>query len=160
LSALEPGLLRWPAGHRSQEYVWSRGGGGQSGDWMLTPEHIEAFIHLARSTGAEPLFGINIKRSTPSAAADLLHFLHVEHGYGIRWLQLGNEPDLRDNIFTSPEAYADVLRSFASALRAVDPSARFVGPELLTGAHVGAIHGTTDWMTPILSRVGSLFDGI
>ncbi len=160
LTALEPGVLRWPAGHRSQEYNWPTGGPGQSGDWTLTPDLVDTFIALAKQVGSEPLLAINMKRGTPAAAADLVRYVNVEKKYGVKYFQMGNEPDLTDGVVPSPEAYADQLATFADAMKAVDPSIQLVGPELLTGAHVGGINGTRDWMGPILTRVGSRFVGL
>jgi alpha-L-arabinofuranosidase len=160
LRALRPGLLRWPAGHRSQEYVWVRGGPGQSGDWELTPEHFDAFVTLCRESGAEPLVGINMKRGTPGAAADLVHYANIERGYGVRWLYLGNEPDFVDGMTTGPDEHAARHLAFAAALRAVDPSIRFIGPEIMTGAHVLGSNGTRDWMRPFLEKAGGITDGL
>jgi hypothetical protein len=160
LSALRPGVLRWPAGHRSQEYVWQRGGGGQTGNWTLTPALVDAFIALTKAVGAEPLFAINVKRGTVSSAQDLLHYLNVERGYGVRWLQIGNEPDLTDGMTSGPDQYSGQLEAFVDGLRAVDPSIRIVGPEMLTGAHVSGVNNTLDWMLPILARAGGRIDGI
>jgi hypothetical protein len=160
LSALRPGVLRWPAGHRSQEYNWQRGGAGQSGNWTLTPAHVDAFIALARQVGAEPLVAINVKRGTPAAAQDLLRYLNVEHDYKVRWLQIGNEPDLTDGMTSGPARYSEQLAGFVDGLKSVDPAIRIVGPEMLTGAHVGGINGTVDWMTPILANAAGRIDGI
>lgn len=160
LTALEPGVLRWPAGHRSQEYIWASGGPGQSGDWTLTPALVDAFIALARSVKSDPLIGINVKRGTPAAAADLVRYLNVEKGYGVKYFQMGNEPDLTDGVTSGPDEYVTDVIAFTDAMKAVDPTIQFVGPELLTGAHVGGINGTVDWMTPILERVGPRFTGL
>ncbi|WP_146646346.1 hypothetical protein [Labilithrix luteola] len=160
LRALNPGVLRWPAGHRSQEYRWSRGGDGQRGNWTLYPADVDAFMGLVHAAGTEPLIGINVKTGTPAAAQDLVRYLNIEKGYGVRYFQIGNEPDLVDGITPSPEVYADELIAFTDAMRAVDPSIRVIGPELLTGAHVGGMQGTRDWMTPILGRAGDRIDGI
>jgi alpha-L-arabinofuranosidase len=160
LGALRPGVLRWPAGHRSQEYVWSRGGGGQGGNWELKPADVDGFIALAKAVGADPVIAINVKTGTVDAAKDLLRYLNVEHGYGVRWLQIGNEPDLTDGITPSPQAYAEDLVRYADGLRSVDPAVHIVGPELLTGAHVNGVHGTTDWLKPILQRGGSRLNAI
>lgn len=160
LGSLEPGVLRWPAGHRSQEYRWERGGDGQNGDWLLTAAHIDAFMALAESVGAEPLIAINVKRGTEAAAKDLLHYMNIEKGYMVKYLQIGNEPDLTDDMTSGPEVYADQLIRFVDALRSVDPNVKIIGPEMLTGAHIGGIHGTVDWMTPILDRVARRIDGI
>ena len=69
LAALRPGVLRWPSGHSSQEYIWEGGGPGQSGDYVLTADHVDDFIALCQAVGAEPMIGINVKTSTPAAAA-------------------------------------------------------------------------------------------
>lgn len=160
LASLRPGVLRWPAGHRSQEYNWERGGGGQGGNWTLTAAHVDDFLALAKSVGAEPLIAINVKRGTPEAAVDLLRYMNVEGGHRVKWLQIGNEPDLTDAMTAGPSMYVDQLRRFVDALRAVDPDVKIVGPELLTGAHVGGVNGTVDWMGPILAGAGGRIDGI
>ena len=160
LGALEPGVLRWPAGHRSQEYHWERGGPGQHGNWVLTAAHVDAFISLAQLVGAEPLVAINVKRGTEAAAKDLLRYMNVEKGYGVKYLQIGNEPDLTDDMTAGPQVYADQLIRFTDALRSVDPNIKIIGPEMLTGAHVGGMHGTVDWMTPILSQTAGRIHGI
>lgn len=160
LSALKPGVLRWPAGHRSQEYNWARGGTGQTGDWTLGMAQVDAFIALAKQMGAEPLIAINVKRGTTAAAADLLHYMNVEKGYGVKYLQIGNEPDLTDDMTASPAVYVDQLIRFVDALKAVDPAVKIIGPEMLTGAHIGGIQGTVDWMTPILAQTANRIDGI
>jgi hypothetical protein len=160
LAALEPGVLRWPAGHRSQEYVWERGGGGQTGNWVLTPDQVDAFIALARSVGADPLIGINVKRGTVAAAADLVRYLNVDKNYNVKWFQIVNEPDLTDGITPGPEVYAEQLIAFSDGMRAVDPTIHVVAPELLTGAHVGGFNGKLDWMGPIMTRAGGRINGI
>jgi len=160
LAALRPGVLRWPAGHNSQEYVWPRAAGEQHGGRVIDAAHVDAFIALAKSVGAEPLLAINVKRSVPAIAADLVRYVNVEKGYGVRWFQIGNEPDLTDGVTESPTAYAKDLIAFVDAMRAVDPKIGIVAPELLTGAHVGGMHGRTDWMTPILTQAAGRIDGI
>lgn len=160
LGALRPGVLRWPAGHRSQEYVWTRGGGGQTGNWTLAPSDVDAFVALAKSVGAEPLIALNVKRSTAAAMADLVKYVDVDKKYGVDWFLVGNEPDLTDGIIASPQAYASKLALWANAIRAVHPNARFVAPELLTGAHVNGIEGTVNWLGPILQQAGAYVDGV
>lgn len=149
LQALEPGYLRWPAGERAEQYIWSRGGPGQTGLRVLTPDHVDAFLALCAAVGAEPLFGINLKTGTPEAAADLVRYLNLERGYGVAWFQLGNEPDFTGT--PSPEVQVTRHNAWAAAMLAVDPNLLFVGPELLTGANVLGLHGSTDWMTPFLA---------
>ena len=160
LGALRPGVLRWPAGHASQGYVWARGGGVQTGSWELTPANLDAFVALNKAVGSEPLIGINVKRGNPSAAADLVRYLNVDHHDGVHWFYVGNEPDLGDGFASSPSTYADQLVAFADAMLAVDPSIGIVGPEMMTGADACGFQGSMDWMTPILARAGGRIAGI
>ena len=154
LGALRPGVLRWPAGHASQEYVWERGGGAQTGSWVMTPSNADAFVSFSAAVGAEPLIGINVKRSNPGAAADLVRYLNVEQHRGVHWFYVGNEPDLGDGFASSPSAYAEQLVTFIDAMKAVDPSIGIVGPELMSGSNISGAQGV-DWLTPIVMRTGS-----
>jgi hypothetical protein len=158
LGALRPGVLRWPG--RTQEYVWPRVAGGQSGPLALRVSDFDAFVELAKRVDAEPLIGINVKRSNSVVAADIVRYLNIEKGYGVRYFQIGNEPDYVDGLTAGPRTYAVELNAFADAMRAVDPSIRIVGPELLSGAHVGGMYGTVDWMTPILAQTAGRIDAI
>ena len=159
LRALRPGVLRWPPGETSQDTVWQRGGPGQTGSYALLPADIDAYIALCRHVGADPLFSINLKTGTPQAAADLLHFLNVERGYGVHYFQLGNEPDYVGPLNT-PQLAVNRHLAFVQAMVAVDPTITFVGPELLTGVHVLGVHDFPDWMTPFLQGAGSTLSGI
>ncbi len=154
LGALRPGVLRWPAGHTSQEYDWARGGGTQTGSMVMTPANLDAFVTFAAAVGAEPLIGINVKRSNPGAAADLVRYINIEQHRGVHWFYVGNEPDLGDGFAGSPAAYGDQLVTFIDAMKAVDPSIAIVGPELMSGSNVAGFQGV-DWLTPIATRAGS-----
>lgn len=159
LRALRPGVLRWPPGETSQDTVWQRGGPGQTGSYAITPSDIDAYIALCRHVGADPLFSINIKTGTPVAAADLVRFLNLERRYGVRYFQLGNEPDYVGPLNT-PQRAIDQHLTYVQAMVAVDPTITFVGPELLTGAHVLGLNGQTNWMAPFLQSAGSTVSGI
>lgn len=162
LREIEPGALRWPAGHPSQEYCFSRDGGrveGCDGVDVLTPAHFDAFVALAERVGAEPLIGVNVKTASPAHAADLVRYLNEEKGYGVRWFQLGNEPDLGGDV-TGLERINAAWPQFVSAMRDVDPEVRFVGPEVMTGADVMGIHGRRDWIAPFLEENGESVNAI
>ncbi|MGA9525525.1 MAG: hypothetical protein WBV82_28965 [Myxococcaceae bacterium] len=159
LRALRPGVLRWPAGHNSQEYLWERLPEGTASH-VLTASHVDAFLSLCRSVEAEPMLAINLKTSTAAAAADLVRYINVDKSFGMTWVLLGNEPDLGDALIPTPEAYVARAREFIQAIRAVDPDIRFVGPELMSGATVLGIHEQPDWLTPILQGVGPDLAGV
>ena len=160
LKALEPGVLRWPAGHTSQALVWERAPEAAEAKHVLTRAHVEAFLQLAREAGAKPLIAVNLKTGTPEAAADLVRYVNVEKKHGVTWWQVGNEPDHRDGLTRDPQHYAERYLLFAKAMREVDPAIRLVGAEIMTGAHVMGCNGAADWMTPILQQAGHEMDAI
>lgn len=160
LAALQPGVLRWPAGHTSQSYVWERAPEAADAKRVLRAAHVDSFVALARQVGAEPLLAVNEKTGTPEAAADLVRYVNVEKGYGVTWWQIGNEPDHRDGLTSGPEEYAERYLAFARAMREVDPTIRLVGGEVMTGAHVVGSNGRPDWMTPIAERAGREMDAL
>ena len=157
LKALEPGVLRWPAGHTSQEYCWERGPCTGKETRTLTKAHVESYIRLAREVGADPAIAVNIKTGTPEAAADLVRYVNVERGHNVRWWMLGNEPDLGDGKTSGPEDYAAKADRWADAMQAVDPHVRLVGGELMTGAHVVGSNGRRDWISVIAEQAGHEF---
>lgn len=162
LAAMEPGALRWPAGHPSQQYCFSRDGERAEGCAtanVLGPAHFDAFVAMAQRVGAQPLVGVNVKTGSPANAADLVRYLNVEKGFGVTWFHLGNEPDLGGDVDGLGRLNA-AWPEFVRAMRAVDPSIRFVGPEVMTGADVMGIHGRMDWMQPFLQANGASCDAI
>ena len=160
LSALRPGVLRWPAGHTSQSLVWERAPEAEGAEHVLTQTHVEAFLRLAREAGAKPLIAVNLKTGTPEAAADLVRYVNVEKGHGVTWWQVGNEPDHQDGLTRDPAHYAERYLRFAEAMRAVDPGIKLVGAEIMTGAHVVGCNGAPDWLTPILRAAGHEMDAV
>jgi hypothetical protein len=156
LRALTPGMLRWPAGHRSQSYSWRHNGIDLPGEWTLTPEGIDAFIQLARAAGAEPLLALNLKRGTVEAAADIVRYVNVERRYGVHWFQLGNEPEIDPDHTLKDEA--GTINTYANAIRQVDPSVRVVAPELFRAAfHTDE---ADNGFTTILSRMEERVDAV
>lgn len=159
LGALKPGILRWPAGDISQDRVWERSPRAEKATRLLTTEHVDDFLDLARAVKAEPVIAVNIVTGTPAEAADLVRYVNVEKDYGVRWWQIGNEPDM-PGAFRSPSEYARTFLRFERAMRDVDPSIQLVGGELMTGAHIIGSNGAEDWLTPILRRAGEQMDAI
>lgn len=160
LAALDPGVLRWPAGHTSQSTKWERTPEESWGSVWLSTGHFDDFVALAHGVGADPLIAVNMKTATPDQAADMVRYANLERDYDITWWQLGNEPDHLDGETSGPEEYASDAEAFSAAMRAVDPRIRLVGGEIMTGAHVVGSNGARDWMTPILQRAGDEFDAV
>lgn len=165
VAALEPGVMRI---------------GGYNND-ANTPQpfdnaQLDKAVAYARAIGAEPLLQVphladtSGQPPTPATAAAMVTYANVTMGYGIKYFSVGNEPDLyadqgslTDSTLPAIPGYtaADYCASvsdFVAAMKAVDPTIKIVGPDLAYKYQAG--NGTYDWLTPILTTCGDLFDVI
>lgn len=130
----------------------------------FTLAEVDDFVTFARSVGAEPLLQVPLIKSIAGAAAtaqdaaDLVTYVNVTKSYGIKYFSIGNEPDLYEEQSLRDAGYDAVAfcteyREFATAMRAVDPSIKLVGPDL--SWKYGA---ENDWLTPFLENCGDVVD--
>jgi hypothetical protein len=163
VAALKPALMRV---------------GGYNNDVnMADPFDDAAFdtaVAYARSIGAEPIIQVplladnNGQPPTPATAAAMVTYANVTKGYGIKYFAVGNEPDLytvsglpsnaaqpaMPNL--TPSAYCTLVSPFIAAMKAADPTIQIVGPDLSYKYQAG--NGDNDWLTPILTACGNLYD--
>jgi hypothetical protein len=140
--------------------------GGNWGDENdLQPFQIDDFITFCRQIGAEPRIVVRLKGATAQQAADLVKYANVTMGYGVKYWGIGNEPDLYEaNGLTgySVVQYDTEWRSFALAMRTVDPKIKLIGPDI--SQFVGNTNGSsylqarTDWLATFLKANGDLVD--
>ena len=140
--------------------------GGNWGDENdLQQFQIDDFIAYCRQIGAEPRIVVRLKGGTPEKAAELVKYANVTKGYGVKYWGIGNEPDLYEaNGLTgySVTQYDTEWRSFALAMRAVDPTIKLIGPDI--SQFVGDTNGSsylqarTDWLATFLKANGDLVD--
>ncbi|HEY4183660.1 MAG TPA: hypothetical protein VGP07_01265 [Polyangia bacterium] len=151
--------------------------GGYNND-ANTPDPFDgaAFDHAvayARAIGAEPIIQVPLLADTagqpPTAAtaAGMVTYANVTKGYGLKYFSLGNEPDLyatqggvTDSSLPAiagftPAAYCTTATAYVAAMKAVDPTIKIVGPDLSWQYVAGT---SNDWLTPILTGCGYLFD--
>jgi hypothetical protein len=118
--AVESGVtyLRFPAGN------W-----GDQND--LTEFHLKMLTSLMKAGKMDATVCVRWKGGTPEKAAQMVRWLNVEQKLGLTHWCIGNEPDLYEDV--TPESiqkYNTLWREIALAMRAVDPSILFVGPEV------------------------------
>jgi hypothetical protein len=140
--------------------------GGNWGDENdLQQFQIDDFIAYCRKIGAEPRIVVRLKGGTPEKAAELVKYANVTMGYGVKYWGIGNEPDLYEaNGLTgySVAQYDTDWRSFAVAMRAIDPKIKLIGPDI--SQFVGNTNGSsylqarTDWLSSFLTANGDLVD--
>ena len=151
--------------------------GGYNND-ANTPDPFDgaAFDHAvayARAIGAEPIIQVPLLADTtgqpPTAAtaAGMVTYANVTKGYGLKYFSLGNEPDLYSSqggladatmpaiAGFSPANYCTTATAYVAAMKAVDPTIKIVGPDLSWKYQAGT---SNDWLTPILTSCGNLFD--
>ncbi len=93
-----------------------------------------ALVDQMRSNGIEPVLQVPVYDWTYSAsqAADIVEFINVTNGRGVKYWVIGNEPDLDSGVYqyTTAAQVAGYIKPFASAMKAVDPSIKIIGPEI------------------------------
>ncbi len=131
-------------------------------------------VAYARAIGAEPIIQVPLladtsgKPPTAATAAAMVTYANVTKSYGLKYFSIGNEPDLYASQGLvadptqpaipgySPGAYCATARDYVTAMKAVDPTIKIVGPDLSWKYIAGS--SATDWLTPILTSCGDLFD--
>ncbi len=131
-------------------------------------------VAYARAVGAEPIIQVPLladtsgKPPTAATAAAMVAYANVTKSYGLKYFSIGNEPDLYASQGLvadptqpalpgyTPAAYCATARDYVTAMKAVDPTIKIVGPDLSWKYIAGG--GANDWLTPILTSCGDLFD--
>jgi hypothetical protein len=155
LRALGPnGVLRI-GGNTSERTVWRSAGSSSPTDgFVITPAPIDALAALLRALGWWLIYGLNLARGTPQAAADEAAYVANAVGSQLLAFQISNEPDgfgrwsaVRPSSYDVSDFLAEWQR-FHSAIRARLPDAPFAGP---------AVAAETAWIAPFAETArGSL----
>lgn len=143
--------------------------GGAWGDQNdLQNYQIDQYIDYSRKMGAEPSICVRLPGSTPEKAAELVRYTNIEKKYAVKYWCIGNEPTLYQS--TNPPldrdyntaTYNQVWREFAVAMRAVDSTILFLGPEVhqytANPAYNPKDKSGLDWMDEFLKANGDLVD--
>ena len=129
----------------------------------FSDDDIDTFVAYAKAIGAAPVLQVPLiadasgNRPTAQTAADMVTYANVTKAYGIKYWEIGNEPDLYSDQGDIPgytaANYCTDFAAFADAMRAVDPTIQILGPELSYKYVAG-----NDWLTPFLTSCGSKVD--
>jgi alpha-N-arabinofuranosidase len=177
IEALRPPFLRWPGGNVAQDYHWIWGVGPRDRrpiwpnlSWKNEPEPGDfgtaEYVALSRRVGAEPTLTVNVegRGATADEAAAWVEYcngpatsrygaLRAAHGhpepFGVKYWEIGNEiwGDWVRGHSDAP-TYARNFKRYYDAMRAVDPSIRFIAV------------GDNDmaWNRTVLAAVGRYID--
>ncbi|HSV43222.1 MAG TPA: hypothetical protein VLJ10_01580, partial [Candidatus Bathyarchaeia archaeon] len=84
---------------------------------------VQAVSGVSQITGAQVIMQVNIESGTPQEAAGLVKYMNQESGTPVTYWELGNEAFGEwDASHTTPENYAQIIKEYAAAMKAIDPS--------------------------------------
>ena len=131
--------MRYPGGSYSDIYHWETH--TAPGGYVAPNTDFDHFMAGVRRAGAQPIVTANYGTGTPEEAAAWVRDANVEKGYGVRYWEIGNENygnghygsawEADDHPDKSPAQYATLVRDYARAMKAVDPSIK-IGAVLTT----------------------------
>ncbi|HYR29024.1 MAG TPA: fibronectin type III domain-containing protein [Thermoanaerobaculia bacterium] len=109
--------------------------GGHGVDENSGPEWASQYLDLVdemQSRGIEPVLQVPVfgTANTAADAADIVEYVNITYGRGVKYWSIGNEPELDGYDYTSASQVAPYIKSFASAMKAVDPTIKIIGPDL------------------------------
>ena len=128
-------------------------------------DEIDKFVAYCRQVGAEPILQVPLVAndvdggaSSAQTAADMVTYANVTKGYGVKYWEIGNEPDLYQMdlgggfAVNSAAQYCAAFSSYAAAMKSANAAAadggvpiQLLGPELSYKYTPG-----NDWLTPFL----------
>ncbi|MFD0331928.1 hypothetical protein ACFQZC_36630 [Streptacidiphilus monticola] len=149
LKSAGTGLIRFPGGTSADTYDWKNNSDVVSGNTW--PTSFDQYATLLSQTGAQGMVTVNYgtgdavgatqspAESGAQLAADWVRYANVTHHYGIKYWEIGNEvygngtyggswePDRHCAAGSSPTncgpaVYAQNVKAYISAMKAVDPS--------------------------------------
>jgi alpha-N-arabinofuranosidase len=177
IQALRPSFLRWPGGNVAQDYHWAWGVGPRDRrpvwinlSWKNEPEPgdfgTDEYIALSRRVGAEPTLTVNVegRGATAAEAAAWVEYcngppdsrygsIRAANGhrepFAVKYWEIGNEiwgDWVRGH--SDAATYARNYKRYYDAMRAVDPTIRFIAV------------GDNDmaWNRTVLREVGRYID--
>jgi hypothetical protein len=124
-------------GNTSEDTVWqARDQATPPGRFVLTPACIDRLAVVLRRVGWKLIYGLNLARGMPEAAADEAAYVARALGSDLLAFQIGNEPDgfgrwrtVRLKSYDAA-AYLAEWGAFHRAIRARVPNAHFAGPDV------------------------------
>jgi hypothetical protein len=178
-------LIRFPGGTESDEYNWKNNTDVLSGKAQAV--NFDQYATLLSQTGAQGMVTVDYgtgdtvgasqspAETGAQVAADWVRYANVTHNYGIKYWEIGNEvygngtyganwePDKHCSTSTNPTncgpaVYAQNVKAYISAMKAVDPSI-VVGVVLTApGNWPDGVTNTASpqpWNQTVLSALGS-----
>jgi hypothetical protein len=147
-------MMRFPGGTWGEEHTMSL-------------DQVDAFLTLAKQTGAQPMIQARLQGGTPQAAAALVSYTNNPNSslragrtskpaMPVKYWVIGNEPDLIGPSYTVADYVRDFI-NYATAMKAADPNIQILGPEIsqYNGPSAPPIDSAgTPWLDGFLRGIG------
>ena len=147
---LGPGAVLRLGGNSSERTVW-RDTGNASETFVVTPAAIDALAALLNELDWRLIYGLNLARGNPDAAAEEAAYVARAVGSRLLAFQIGNEPDgfgrwsgVRPQGYDF-QAFLAEWRQFSTGIRARLPTAPFAGPDIIA---------EQEWIRPFIAAAG------
>lgn len=161
--------MRYPGGSYSDIYHWYDH--TAPGGYVAPNTDFAHFMAGVRRAGARPIVTANYGTATPQEAADWVRHANIDNDYDVEYWEIGNELygnghygsewEADDHPDKSPNQYATLVRDYARAMKAVDPTIK-IGAVLTTpGEWPDGITAEGDagpWNEVVLSVAGPEID--
>lgn len=119
----------WPAVKAGGSGIVRLGGTAVDQNMPSNHQYIE-MIDSIRAGGMEPMVQVSFDnyKYTPAQAASVVKHVNIVMKRNVKYWVIGNEPDLAYG-HTNSSQVAAYMKSFASAMKAADPTILIIGPE-------------------------------
>jgi hypothetical protein len=152
LRGLGPGGVLRLGGNSSARMVWRETGNRpEVGSFVITPPAIDALAALVNALDWRLIYGLNLARAKPEAAAEEAAYVAQAAGPRLLAFQIGNEPDgfgrwsrVRPQSYDL-NAFIAEWRQFHAAIIARLPTAPFAGPDIVS---------EQSWVRPFVAATG------
>ncbi|WP_461124332.1 cellulose binding domain-containing protein [Saccharothrix stipae] len=161
--------MRYPGGSYSDIYHWEDH--TAPGGYVAPNTDFDTFMSGVRRAGGQAVVTANYGTGTPEEAAAWVRYANVEKGYGVKYWEIGNENygnghygsgwEADHHPDKSPRYYATLVRDYATAMKAVDPTIK-IGAVLTTPGEwpdgITAAGDAGSWNEVVLSIAGPVVD--
>ncbi|MFH1509295.1 MAG: FG-GAP-like repeat-containing protein [bacterium] len=110
----------------------------------------ESALDLADETNS-PIVMVANTKGTPTNAANLVRQLNIVENRHIKYWEIGNEHYIWDDATMTASKYAQTVKQFSSAMKAVDPSIKI-------GAHVALDNSVANWERVLFQEANNQID--
>ncbi|KOX13352.1 alpha-L-arabinofuranosidase [Saccharothrix sp. NRRL B-16348] len=161
--------MRYPGGSYSDIYHWADH--TAPGGYVAPNTDFDTFMGGVRRAGGQAIVTANYGTGTAEEAAAWVRYANVEKNYGVKYWEIGNENygnghygsgwEADHHPSKSPTYYATLVRDYATAMKAVDPTIK-IGAVLTTPGEwpdgIAAAGDSGSWNEIVLEIAGPVVD--